>query len=586
MFQRCNVIGDVRNEANQAGGDEARKGLGPTTAQLLASESRSGAVSGTVIHTYDDNFFRTALQVNGEPAVAFGYDGDGLLTQAGSLVLTRDAGNGILTATSLGLANDTWDFSLFGELESYSAEVDSSAAYSVDFVRDALGRIVEKTESVAGEPAVTTRYDYDPAGRLWRVKDATDTVLSEYLYDDNGNRAAGSFTTQAGAVLDADYDDQDRLTSYETTLGGAISFTYTANGELLSKTNTSTNTTTSYSYDALGNLRQVVLHEGEPNEQTIDYLIDGRNRRIGKKVDGNLTRQWLYRDQLNPVAELDGSGTLVAQFVYGTKANVPDYMLKNGITYRILSDHLGSVRLVVDVSTPGLTLEQRIAQRLDYDEFGNVLADTNPGFQAFGFAGGIYDADTGLVRFGARDYDGTAGRWTLKDPIRFSAGDTNLFGYGFRDPVNFVDPSGLETVVITVNGGILPTSDHAAVRVDNAGDPIIYDPGGSYRSATRGSGDAFYGSEADLEPFIDYQTSDGSEVTLHRFRTTPEEETEIAKRIHEQGGRLPLLCARGTSQAISGIGPFMNLGSYLTPGGLAAGLDALCKPDICERQTR
>ena len=45
-------------------------------------------------------------------------------------------------------------------------------------------------------------------------------------------------------------------------------------------------------------------------------------------------------------------------------------------------------------------------QRLDYDAFGQVLLDTNPGFQPFGFAGGLYDEQTKLVRFGARDYDG------------------------------------------------------------------------------------------------------------------------------------------------------------------------------------
>ena len=34
-----------------------------------------------------------------------------------------------------------------------------------------------------------------------------------------------------------------------------------------------------------------------------------------------------------------------------------------------------------------------------------------------------------LVRFGARDYDPTIGRWTAKDPIDFAGGDTNLYGY-------------------------------------------------------------------------------------------------------------------------------------------------------------
>ncbi len=40
-----------------------------------------------------------------------------------------------------------------------------------------------------------------------------------------------------------------------------------------------------------------------------------------------------------------------------------------------------------------------------HDEFGVVTNDTNPGFQPFGFAGGLYDSDTKLVRFGLRDYD-------------------------------------------------------------------------------------------------------------------------------------------------------------------------------------
>ena len=83
-------------------------------------------------------------------------------------------------------------------------------------------------------------------------------------------------------------------------------------------------------------------------------------------------------------------------------------MVKGGITYRFITDQLGSVRLVVNSQTG------EIAQQLRYDEFGVVLEDTNPGFQPFGFAGGLYDSDTGLVRFGARDYDPHTGRWTSK----------------------------------------------------------------------------------------------------------------------------------------------------------------------------
>jgi RHS repeat-associated protein len=144
----------------------------------------------------------------------------------------------------------------------------------------------------------------------------------------------------------------------------------------------------------------------------------------------------MHGSQLRPVAELDGSGAVVARFVYGTKINVPEYMIKGGTTYRLLTDHLGTVRLVLDIASGA------IAQRLDFDEFGQITQDTNPGFQPFGFAGGLYDQHTKLTRFGARDYDAFTGRWTTKDPIRFAGGDTNLYGYVIGDPVNLVDPNG------------------------------------------------------------------------------------------------------------------------------------------------
>jgi RHS repeat-associated protein len=54
----------------------------------------------------------------------------------------------------------------------------------------------------------------------------------------------------------------------------------------------------------------------------------------------------------------------------------------------------------------------------------------------------MFDAETGLTRFGARDYDPVVGRWTSRDPIRFAATGTNLFGYALLDPVNRLDLTG------------------------------------------------------------------------------------------------------------------------------------------------
>jgi RHS repeat-associated protein len=82
-----------------------------------------------------------------------------------------------------------------------------------------------------------------------------------------------------------------------------------------------------------------------------------------------------------------------------------------------------------------------------YTSFGAVTG-TGLDWMPFGFAGGIYDADAGLVRFGARDLDPAVGRWSTKDPLVFGGGQGNLYVYVGNDPINWIDPAGLYTEVI------------------------------------------------------------------------------------------------------------------------------------------
>ncbi len=355
---------------------------------------------------------------------------------AGPETITRDPQNGRITGTTLGGVTDSYQYDALGQLSVYSASYNGSEVFRVEYTRDDIGRISEKRETRYGT-TFTEGYGYDTAGRLETVT-RNGTLVSQYTYDANGNRL--SHWTPDGTDTGS-YDDQDRLLTY-----GDGTYTYTAAGELLTKTDPSG--TTTYDYDPLGNLRRVDLSDGT----VIEYVIDAQNRRVGRKVNGTLVQGWLYGDQLNPVAETDGAGNIVSRFVYGARSNVPDFMIRGGITYRIISDHLGSVRYVLDPSTG------TIMESLDYDEFGNVDLASNAAFGPFGFAGGIVDLDTHLTRFGARDYEAKIGRWTTRDPASFAGIDPDLYAYCMGDPINRVDHDGHFAGVIALFGEAVLTA--------------------------------------------------------------------------------------------------------------------------------
>ena len=112
-------------------------------------------------------------------------------------------------------------------------------------------------------------------------------------------------------------------------------------------------------------------------------------------------------------------------------------MTYNAQTYYMHYNQVGTLKAVSSE-------DAIIIKTIDYDTFGNILSDSNETFKVpFGFAGGLYDFDTKLTRFGYRDYDAQTGKWTAKDPIGFNGGDTNLYGYVLGDPVGFVDALGL-----------------------------------------------------------------------------------------------------------------------------------------------
>jgi YD repeat-containing protein len=275
----------------------------------------SGVVQGSVGFKYDSDFRVSKIAVNGTDSVAFGYDKDNLLTSAGAMTLTRDPQNGRLVRTVLASDTSAWAYEdSTGAVSRYTAKHGTTTLFDVVYTRDSLDRIVQMVETMQGV-TTTKAFTYDSVGRLDQVR--VDGVLtSDYAYDANGNRT--SLTTQSGTVGGM-YDDQDRILTY-----AGASYSFTRNGELARKVRSSD--TTRYSYDVLGNLTSVRL----PTGTVVEYVVDARNRRIGKKVDGSLVQRFLYQSQVAPIVELDGNGQLRSRFVYGTRVNVPDYVVKDG----------------------------------------------------------------------------------------------------------------------------------------------------------------------------------------------------------------------------------------------------------------
>jgi len=342
--------------------------------------------------------------------------------QYGMMSMTYSYPSGRLSQTQIASSDDTRTYDSYGNLATYNINQDGTSIYSYSLTRDNMSRIIGINETIQG---VTSQYlyGYNSTGQLTAVSQ-DGTLVASFVYDDNGNRTS---TMLNGTTYSAVFDNQDRMTSY-----GANTYTYNPNGELYQMQN-SLSATTSYSADPFGNLYQVTY----PSSTYSRYYYDAHNRLVGRYYPTNYTRMFIREDEFRVSAIAYTNGILQKIFYYATGAITPDYMDIAGIKYRIITNHLGSPRLVVRL-TDGV-----VVQRMNYNVLGQVTYDSYPSLQPFGFAGGLYDADSGLVHFGARKYDTYTGRWISKDPIRFDGGDTNLYGYVMNDPVNAVDPSGL-----------------------------------------------------------------------------------------------------------------------------------------------
>jgi len=403
--------------------------------KLVTSETLTGVLNQSLVYNYNDDFNVRNFTYAGNTRM-YTYDNDGLLTGAGAFTIDRNSENALPEAVTGGALNLTRGFNGYGEMDDQAFSISGTTLTSCNLTHNNAGRITAKTETVEG---ITYNYvyTYDAMGRLLTViRDGA--VVEEYAYDPVGTRIHENNVLRGISQKAFVYSDEDCLLT-----AGSTSYEYNADGFLTTRTEGTD--VTSYDYSSRGELLRVTLPDG----RLIDYLHDPLGRRIAKMVNGSVTEKYLWQGLTRLLAVFDGSDNLIMRFEYAD-ARMPVAMTMNGSTYYLTCDQAGSLKIVAD--TAG-----NVLKRIKYDSFGNIIEDTNPLFEIpFSFAGGLHDRDTGLVRFGYRDYDPDTGRWTAKDPIGFAGGDTDLYGYCLNDPVNLVDPTGeFASIVGGAFGGAL-----------------------------------------------------------------------------------------------------------------------------------
>jgi RHS repeat-associated protein len=292
-----------------------------------------------------------------------------------------------------------------------------STVASYDYSYDAADKLASTVSSVDG----TSNYSYDSTNQLTGASH-TSQVNEAYSYDANGNRVSGGTVTGVNNQLLSD---------------GVYNYTYDGEGNRTKRTEISTGKVTEYVWDYRNRLASVLFKDaGGIVTKTIDYVYDGNNQRIGKRIDGAVTERYVIdRNQIALV--FDGAGVQTHRYLYGTQVDqvLADETL--ALTNWFLADNQGTVRDVVDSNGT-------VINHINYDSFGQVQSQSNAGYDLrFGYTGREQDGETGLNYYRARYYDSAVGRFISEDPLGFDAGDSNLSRYVGNSSTNAVDPDGL-----------------------------------------------------------------------------------------------------------------------------------------------
>ncbi len=318
--------------------------------------------------------------------------------------------------------------------------VDNGAAGRFDYTYNAVNNVTRKALTLAGHVAGVEDYSYDAVDQVAGAKYGTNTVdavydrIVSYAYDPAGNRAAvadnGAETTYTANAL-----------NQYTAVSGMSALAHDANGNLAGCGEWS------YSYDAQNRLIEAA---GGTNRMVFAY--DARNRCVERTTYAGAPGAWvengrtrLTYDRWSLIEERDGSETLQASYVHGPVIDEILCEIRSGGAVFHSQDMLGSTVALSDEAG-------QVVERYGYDVFGKVsvrdgsghpTTNNNQPTTRFLFTGREWLVKIGLYDYRHRVYSAELGRFLQADPIRFAAGDGNLYRYVGNLATGLADPYGL-----------------------------------------------------------------------------------------------------------------------------------------------
>ncbi len=385
----------------------------------------------TVNFEWDGNGRRTATVFPDGKKVSYSYNGNDRLSHITSkdidlkytydkkgLLQRKDSGNGVYVEYAYYADGRIKEISYFDVNGLISKE---------EMQYDVRGNTLSKRISKRSSEDNYYEYTYDSENRITSVT-KNGTLEKSFEYDPFGNRIK---EINKGEEISFKYNELNQLTNkiISSEEGEcSVSYDYDKLGRL--RKQSSKDETIEYLYNSIGKLEKILKN----GENITSYKYDGMGMRIEQVVDGKSTH--LFNNptkRYNNLISRSSNGEYV-DVVYD--GQIAAELNNNG--YNIFQCN-GQDSVVNYISIDG-----KVAESYDYDEFGNFLCDSIN--QPYGFMGQMYDKETGLILTNAREYSPQLGRFIQKDNYEFihikDSRSLNLYTYCFNNPLKYMDPTG------------------------------------------------------------------------------------------------------------------------------------------------